>query len=116
MSYKKEICIQIECIDQDELFRRLNGEADFILVDTIGGYDGNTVRIKGAKTIPYPELIDRRGELAGYDEIIIYCKNRECRASKKVASGLILLNISNVKVYEGGIDEWTADGLPVDEE
>ena len=116
MSYKKEFCIPIECIDKDELLGRMEGEYEFILVDTIGGYDGNRFRIKGAKTIPYPEVIDRRRELSGYDEIIIYCKNSGCRASKKAASGLILLNVSNVKVYEGGIDEWVESGLPVDEE
>ena len=116
MSYKKEFCVPIECIDKDELLSRIDGGSDFILVDTIGGYDGNRFRIKGAKTIPYPDVIDRRGELSGYDEIIIYCKNRECRASKKVAAGLILLNVSNVKVYEGGIDEWTAVGLHVEEQ
>ena len=115
MSYKKEFCVPIECIDKDELLSRIDGGSDFILVDTIGGYDGNRFRIKGAKTVPYPEVIDRRRELSGYDEIIIYCKNSECRASKKAASGLILLNVSNVKVYEGGIDEWTAGGLPVEE-
>ena len=116
MSYKKEFCIPIECIDKDELLGRMDGESNFVLVDTIGGYDGNKFRIKGAKTIPYPEVIDRRRELSGHDEIIIYCKNSVCRASKNVASGLMLLNVPNVKVYEGGIDEWTAVGLPVEEE
>ena len=115
MSYNKEFCIQIACIDKDELLRRLNGGNDFILIDTIGSYDGNRFRIKGAKTINYPEVIDRRRELSGYEEIIIYCKNSVCRASKKAASGLILLNVSNVKVYEGGIDEWAESGLPVEE-
>ena len=74
MSYKKEFCVPIECIDKDELLNRIDGESDFILVDTIGGYDGNRFRIKGAKTVPYPEVIDRRRELSGYDEIIITAK------------------------------------------
>ena len=87
-----------------------------MLVDTIGKYDGNKYKIKGAKTIPYPEVIDRRKELMPYKEIIIYCKPRECRASKKVAIGLTLLNIPNIKVYEGGIDEWLENKLPVEEE
>jgi rhodanese-related sulfurtransferase len=29
---------------------------------------------------------------------------------------LTLLNTPNVKVYEGGIDEWLDQGLPVEEE
>lgn len=116
MSYKKQVTLEIDCIDKDELLQRMNAKADLVLVDTIGKYDGNRFRIRGAKTIPYPEVIDRRKELAPYSEIIIYCKHRNCVASKKVALGLKLLNVPNVKVYEGGIDEWMENGLPVEEE
>lgn len=116
MSYQIEYRLSIECIDKEELLERLNKGSNFVLVDTVGKYGGNRFKIKGAKTIPYPEVIDRRNELTPYDEIIIYCKNRDCKASKKVALGLKLLNVQNVKVYEGGIDEWTAHNLPVEEE
>lgn len=116
MPYQKEWNISLECIDKDELLERINGKSDFVLVDTIGKYDGNLFKIKGAKTIPYPDVIDRRTELAPYDEIVIYCKHSKCVASKKVAAALISLNFSNVKVYEGGIDEWTANNLPVEDE
>lgn len=108
--------MEIECIDKGELLDRLSGNSGCILVDTIGKYDGNRFRIRGARTIPYPEVIDRRRELLDYDEIIIYCKHRNCGASKKVALGLKLLNVPNVKVYEGGIDEWVESGFPVEEE
>lgn len=116
MSYQKEITSSLECISKEELLQRMDNKSSFVLVDTVGNYDGNKYKIKGAKTIPYPEVIDRRKELIPYDEIIIYCKHKDCVASKKVALGLKLLNIKNVKVYEGGIDEWVANNLPVDEE
>ena len=116
MSYQKEFNHSLECISKEELLQRMSDKADFVLVDTIGKYDGNRFKIKGAKTIPYPEVIDRRKELTSYEEIIVYCKHKDCVASKKVALGLKLLNIPNVKVYEGGIDEWTEYNLPVEEE
>lgn len=116
MSYQKEINLVLECIDKEELLQRINDKADFVLIDTVGKYDGNKFKIKGAKTIPYPEVIDRRNEMTPYREIIVYCKHKDCVASKKVALGLKLLNIKNVKVYEGGIDEWTSYNLPVEEE
>ncbi|MBI4849028.1 MAG: rhodanese-like domain-containing protein [Nitrospirae bacterium] len=116
MSYQKEITLSLECISKEELLKRIDDKAGFVLVDTVGKYDGNRFRIKGAKTIPYPEVIDRRKELVPYNEIIIYCKHKDCVASKKVALGLKLLNVKNVKVYEGGIDEWVASNLPVEEE
>ncbi len=116
MSYEVEFNLPLECIDKDELLKRMNEKADFVLVDTVGKYDGNRYKIKGAKTVPYPEVIDRRKELMPYKEIIIYCKHKDCKASKKVALGLKLLNVPNVKVYEGGIDEWLENKLPVEKE
>ena len=116
MSYQINFNVPLDCLDKDELLERINGQSNFVLVDTIGNYDGNRFKIKGATTISYPEVVDRRKELESFDEIIIYCKHKECVASKKVASGLKLLNIKNVKVYEGGIDEWTVSNLPVEEE
>lgn len=115
MTYTREFSVMVECVTKDELLMKMNRKDSYILVDTIGRYDGNRVRIRGAKTIPYPEVVDRRGELTGFEEIIIYCRNKDCRASKKVASALVLLNVPGVKIYEGGIDEWTDHGLPVEE-
>ena len=116
MSYKIDFNIQLECLNKDELLERINGQSNFILVDTIGKYDGNRLKIKGSTTISYPDVVDRRKELESFDEIIIYCKHKNCVASKKVAIGLKVLNIPNVKVYEGGIDEWIENKLPVVEE
>jgi rhodanese-related sulfurtransferase len=116
MPYKIDLNLSLECIDKKELLDRINNDSNFVLVDTIGTYDGNKYRIKGATTIPYTEVINRRKELTTFEEIIIYCKHKDCVASKKVALGLQLLNIPNVKVYEGGIDEWVASDLPVEEE
>ena len=115
MSYQIDWNVTLDCLTAEDLLSRIEERASFILVDTIGNYDGNRFRIKGATTIPYPEVVDRRKELSGYDEIIIYCDNRNCSASKKVASALQMLNIPNVKVYEGGIKEWLSLDLPVEE-
>jgi 3-mercaptopyruvate sulfurtransferase SseA len=104
MPYQIEFALSLECLNKDELLERINKNVHSIIVDTIGKYQGNRFRIKGAKTIPYPEVINRREELLLFDEII-----------KKVALGLKLLNIPNVKVYEGGIDEWLENKLPVEE-
>jgi hypothetical protein len=43
-------------------------------------------------------VIDRRKELEG-GKVIIYCRAKDCPASKKVAMGLKLLKVPNVKVY-----------------
>jgi rhodanese-related sulfurtransferase len=115
MSYIKELTLPLDCITKEDLLQRINEESNFVIVDTIGTYNGNKFKIKGAKTIPYLEVIDRRKELAPYEEIIIYCKHKDCVASKKVALGLKLLKVPNVKVYEGGINEWLENKLPVED-
>ena len=116
MPYNVKFNISLEGITKDELLDRINNGSGFVVIDTVGKYEGNKFRIRGARTIPYPEVIDRRNEFRSFDEIIIYCKHKDCSASKKVALGLKALNVPNVMVYEGGIDEWTACGLPVEEE
>ncbi|TNF55039.1 rhodanese-like domain-containing protein [bacterium] len=116
MSYQMEWMVSLECIEKDELLQKIKGNAPFVLVDTIGKYEGNKFKIKGAKTIPYPEVIDRRNELTDLGEIVIYCTRKTCPASKKVAAALKILKVPNVKVYEGGIEEWLANSLPVEEE
>ncbi len=115
MSYQIQFNVSIDCLDKDELLERVNGQSNFVLIDTIGKYDGNKFKIKGASTIPYLDVIDRRNEYESFDEIIVYCKHKTCVASKKRAAGLMLLNVPNVKVYEGGIDEWVELGLPLEE-
>jgi rhodanese-related sulfurtransferase len=115
MAYTKKIEVPVDYINRDELLK-LMGSTEVLILDTIGTYDGNKYKIKGAKTIPFPDVIDRRSELTGYKEIIVYCKNKKCPASTVTAMRLKLQKVHNVKVYDGGIDEWTDTGLPVEEE
>lgn len=115
MSYQIDWNVSIDCVSKESLLKKLDGDARFILVDTIGTFDGNRYRIRGATTIPYPDVADRRRELLDYDEIIIYCASKRCKASKKAATALKMLNVPNVKIYEGGLEEWKANNLPLEE-
>ena len=115
MSYQLDWNIKLDCVSKESLLKRFEEKKDFILIDTIGTYNGNKYKIKGAATIPYTEVVDRRREFMHYGEIIVYCKEKSCVASKKVASALKMLNVPDVKVYEGGIVEWEENNLPVEE-
>jgi rhodanese-related sulfurtransferase len=44
--------------------------------------------------------------------IVVYCSGGDCHDSKMVAQALMSLGFSNVEVFRGGWDEWTAAGLP----
>ncbi len=115
MSYQLDWNVSLECLTKEDLLKKQNESNNWILVDTIGTYDGNTYKIKGSTTIPYTEVVDRRKELLAYNDIIIYCTRKSCVASKKVASALKMLNVPNVKIYEGGLEEWMEFNYPVEE-
>ena len=115
MPYRKTYEVSLEFVDTDGLLQRMQDRANFILVDTVWTHNGNRHRIRGAETIPYPEVLDRRAELEPYDEVIVYCTKKSCPGSKIIALGLKLLNVRNVKVYEDGIQGWMKQGLPVEE-
>lgn len=44
--------------------------------------------------------------------IVVYCAGGACHDSKMVAQALTSLGFSNVRIYPGGWDGWTAAGLP----
>ncbi len=115
MPERKTIFIPLDFINKDELLKHINDETNSIIVDTVYTHRNNRYRIRGATTIPYPEVLDRRKELESFDEIIVYCTKKACPGSKIIALSLKLLNFNNVKVYEGGILEWLEQGMPVEE-
>lgn len=44
--------------------------------------------------------------------IIVYCSGGECHDSKLVANALLSLGFSDVTVFTGGWEAWSAAGLP----
>jgi rhodanese-related sulfurtransferase len=50
---------------------------------------------------------------AAHDKpVIVYCSGGECHDSRLVANALLSLGFSNVTVFTGGWDAWSAAGLP----
>jgi rhodanese-related sulfurtransferase len=50
---------------------------------------------------------------AGDKPIMVYCSGGACHDSRLVANALVTLGFSNVRVFTGGWEEWSATGLPV---
>ena len=70
--------------------------------------------IKGSMKIPLAELAKRSSELDKSKEIVTYCAETSCSASRKAAEMLAEKGFK-VSAYEGGIKEWTAAKLPVEQ-
>lgn len=62
--------------------------------------------IAGAVNIPYDKL---EAEAASWDKntpIVTYCTTYECTESHRAAKKLKELGFTNVRVYEGGMNDW----------
>ncbi|HUN58954.1 MAG TPA: rhodanese-like domain-containing protein [Candidatus Binataceae bacterium] len=125
---------------QDELNHLVNGPPlDSFPVDTISldqfraDVDDKTVTILDARASTYfdqghvPRAINLSRQDFGSDyvrlqpildplkdkPIVVYCAGGACHDSKMVAQALTALGFSQVQIYSGGWDGWTAAGLPV---
>ena len=70
--------------------------------------------IQGSKKIPLSQLEKRLGELDKSKQVVTYCANTQCTASREAAKKLVAKGF-DVRAYEGGIKEWKEAGLPVEE-
>lgn len=70
------------------------------------------IRIPGATLIPLGELPQRLSELPKDQEIVVYC--RSGNRSKTGAEILATAGFSGVTSMAGGVNQWSAAGLPVE--
>ena len=47
--------------------------------------------------------------------LIVYCSGGQCDLSKRLATNLIVRGFGKVLVFDGGWNEWTDEGQPVEE-
>ena len=103
-----------KAMTKDELNGKIaKGEA-FQLLNVLAPEYYDLGMIKGSIKIPLAELEARFSELDKAKEVVTYCASASCDSSRKAAK-LLASKGFNVSAYEGGIKEWTASKLPVDE-
>ena len=64
-------------------------------------------------SISFDELIDDLSSMSREREIVIYCTDVACVASKIRAGFLVDQGFTNVSRYAGGLADWEANGLPL---
>jgi len=115
MNNTETVNCDVKTISTEELATKLNENVrvEFWNVLTHEYYSHENIR--GSRHVP----LDRIGrELANTDlpkdtEIVVYCAGPECPQSGAAAGKLQAYGYRNVKVYEGGLEEWEAVGLPI---
>jgi ArsR family transcriptional regulator len=105
------VMTELKTITKEELLQKIEKGENVQIVNVLQPEGYHMGFIKGSKRIPYTELEQRAGELDKSREVVTYCANSMCSASKTGAEILSKLGY-NVRAYEGGIREWTDAGLP----
>ena len=98
-------------ISTAELRDKLARRDDFLLVMAMDRARFRQAHLPGS--IDGDELLEIIPTLAREAEIVVYCTHDGCPASRLAASMLREAGFTNVRRYAGGLNEWTAAGLPI---
>lgn len=111
---KKEQAVVKE-ISREELKAKLERGDDFVLVEALSRRHYELSHLPGAINLPY-EFVDDAEEVLPDKraEIVVYCMNEECEASREEARELEQMGYVNVLHYAGGKEGWIRAGLPVE--
>lgn len=86
------------------------------VVDALGGEYYAKQHLPGAIPLVENDVANRAAALLPNKTalIVTYCSNPACPNSQRVADRLTTLGYTNVRKYRGGIEDWTAAGLPTE--
>jgi rhodanese-related sulfurtransferase len=107
-----------QTISTEELVTRLEQKETLEFWNVLTDQYYSFENIKGSRHVP----LDQIGREVAYEnipkqtEIIVYCAGPECPQSGMAAQKLLALGYTNVKAYEGGLEDWEAAGLPIEKE
>jgi rhodanese-related sulfurtransferase len=99
-------------IDREELKGKLDRGDDFKLVMALHEFAFNAMHIPGS--VHYPSVEQAFAELDPDDEIVVYCSDEACVASRFAYEALVAAGYGNVRRYAGGLSDWAAAGYPLE--
>lgn len=85
-----------------------------IVINVLAPEFYNDCHIKGSINVPFNQLEHYAKSLEKNQEIIAYCANYQCPASKQATKLLGQMGFDYVYAYEGGICEWFQRKLPTE--
>lgn len=99
-------------ISREQLKARLDRGDDIKLVMSMNEWQFEAEHIPGSIWVADKERAERL--LDPSDEIVTYCSDRACSASRMAAHLLEEAGYRHVWHYEGGLEEWRAAGYPLE--
>ncbi len=103
----------IDTVSKEDVLKFLE-KGTAVIVNVLARHSYDEIHIKGSISIPFDLVEDGRLDALGDQiNVVTYCKNYTCLASKRAAS-ILKHKGYNASAYEGGIEEWEKAGLPVE--
>ena len=102
-------------ITRDELQELINDSA-IVLLEALPVNYYDSAHLPGAKNLPLEQIdsLARRLMPDTATAVVTYCAGPACPNSKVAAERLEALGYTNVRAYEGGKEDWTDAGLPLE--
>jgi|SRR5215210_3052356 len=102
-------------ITRQHLKAKMDRGDDFVLVEALTQEHYKSSHLPGAINLPY-EFVDEAEKVLPDKraEIVVYCMNPECLASREEARELSEMGYERVLHYAGGKQDWIRAGLPVE--
>jgi rhodanese-related sulfurtransferase len=108
----------IQTISTEELAAKLDRREKFEFWNVLTSQYYSNENIAGSRHVPL-DTIGREvagGDLPKDTEIVVYCAGPQCPQSGMAVEKLLTYGYTNVKAYEGGLEEWEEAGLPIEQD
>lgn len=105
---------KMKTIDREELKRKLDRGDEFELVMVLGKWAYQAKHIPGSRH--FDTIEDGLKALDKEAEIVVYCSNPACVASRAAYKMLTQHGYTDVRRYAGGLEDWDAAGYALEGE
>jgi rhodanese-related sulfurtransferase len=108
VTHDMQLEVNMNLISREELKGKLDQAADIKLVFALGAWQYRAKHIPGS--LHFNDRAEALQRLEQDDEIIVYCSNPACAASRFAYRFLMNHGYKNVRRYAGGLSEWEDAG------
>lgn len=100
-------------ISLEQFHTIVSGSDDYIVVNVLPKDVYGDCHIPGTTNIPVHKIEKVTRKWPKNRQIVVHCAGQDCPLSRYAAQLLKDLGFLNIKMFEGGLREWAAQGLQI---